>query len=45
METVRRYGMAELKPGDSVLVRYGNGSKGLMAAEVRPLESKSPPTH
>ena len=45
METVRRYGMTELKPGDSVLVRYGNGSKGLMAAEVRPLESKSPPTH
>jgi CspA family cold shock protein len=45
METVRRYGLAELKPGDSVLVRYGDGPKGLMAAEVRPLEAKIPPTH
>ncbi len=45
METVRRYGMAELKPGDSLLVRYGDGPKGLMAAEVRPLESKGPPSH
>ncbi len=35
METLRRYGIAELKPGDRVLVRYGDGSKGLMAAEVR----------
>jgi len=35
METLRRYGIAELKPGDHVLVRYGDGSKGLMAAEVR----------
>jgi CspA family cold shock protein len=45
METVRRFGFAELKPGDSVLVRYGDGPKGLMAAEVRPLESKSPTSH
>src|SRR3954452_5506977 len=35
METLRRYGITELKPGDRVLVRYGDGSKGLMAAEVR----------
>ncbi|BDV34431.1 cold-shock protein [Methylocystis sp. Sn-Cys] len=42
METVRRFGMTELKPGDSVLVRYGDGPKGLMAAEVRPLEAKNP---
>ena len=35
METLRRYGIAELKPGESVLVRYGDGSKGVMAAEVR----------
>ena len=40
METVRRFGMTELKPGDSVLVRYGDGPKGLMAAEVRPLEAE-----
>src|SRR5881227_1059062 len=36
METLRRYGMAELRPGQVVLVRYGAGPKGLMAAEVRP---------
>jgi CspA family cold shock protein len=45
METVRRYGLAELKPGDSVLVRYGDGPKGLMATEVRPLESAAPASH
>ena len=45
METVRRFGMTELKPGDSVLVRYGDGDKGLMAAEVRPLEAKIPSSH
>ncbi len=45
METVRRFGMTELKPGDSVLVRYGDGEKGLMAAEVRPLEAKAPSSH
>jgi CspA family cold shock protein len=36
METLRRYGIAELRPGQSVLVRFGPGPKGLMAAEVRP---------
>jgi CspA family cold shock protein len=36
METLRRYGLAELRPGQVVLVRYGHGPKGLMAAEVRP---------
>ncbi len=46
METLRRYGLAELKPGDTVLVRYGPGSKGLMAAEVRPLDGgTAPATH
>ena len=35
METLRRYGLAELRPGQSVLVRYGPGPKGLMATEVR----------
>ena len=34
METLRRYGIAELRPGQSVLVRFGQGDKGLMAAEV-----------
>jgi CspA family cold shock protein len=37
METLRHYGIAELHPGESLLVRFGNGPKGLMAAEVRPL--------
>jgi len=36
METLRRYGITELRPGQTVLVRYGPGPKGLMAAEVRP---------
>lgn len=35
METLRRYGIAELTPGQQVFVRYGEGSKGLMASEVR----------
>jgi CspA family cold shock protein len=36
METLRRYGLTELRPGQVVLVRYGQGPKGLMAAEIRP---------
>ena len=36
METLRRYGFTELRPGQWVQVRYGNGPKGLMAAELRP---------
>src|SRR6201985_1629277 len=36
METLRRFGIAELRPGQTVLVRYGPGPKGMMAAEVRP---------
>jgi CspA family cold shock protein len=45
METLRRYGIADLKPGDSLLVRFGHGSKGLMAAEVRRLETTLPASH
>jgi cold shock protein len=36
METLRRFGLAELRPGQFVLVRFGPGPKGLMAAEVHP---------
>lgn len=36
METLRRFGLTELRPGQVVLVRYGDGDKGLMAAEVHP---------
>ena len=41
METLRRYGMTELRPGQYVLVRFGPGSKGMMAAEIQP-EAGSP---
>lgn len=45
METLRRYGIAELKPGETVLVRYGDGSKGAMAAEVRLPDGTLPSSH
>ncbi|NEU12209.1 cold shock domain-containing protein [Methylobacterium sp. BTF04] len=45
METLRRYGIAELKPGETVLVRYGDGSKGKMAAEVRLPDGTLPASH
>jgi len=42
METLRRCGMTELRPGQVVLVRFGMGSKGLMAAEIYPADGASP---
>jgi cold shock CspA family protein len=36
METLRRFGLTELHPGQWVWVRFGHGPKGLMAAGVRP---------
>ena len=36
METLRRFGITELRPGQFVLVRFGPGSKGMMAAEIQP---------
>ena len=45
METLRRYGIAELKPGERVLVRFGDGGKGLMAAEVRLADGALPSSH
>ena len=36
VDTLRRFGIAELRLGQFVLVRYGAGPKGLMASEVRP---------
>jgi CspA family cold shock protein len=36
METLRRFGLMELRPGQYVLVRFGPGPKGLMAAEIHP---------
>lgn len=36
METMRRFGLTELRPGQTVIVRFGAGPKGLIAVEVRP---------
>ncbi|NNE22601.1 MAG: cold shock domain-containing protein [Rhizobiales bacterium] len=35
METLRKTAISELIPEQQVYVRYGNGPKGLMAAEIR----------
>ena len=43
METLRRFGMTELRPGQEVLVRFGDGSKGLMAAEIHPASGPTRP--
>lgn len=45
METLRHYGVAEVRPGESLLVRFGDGPKGLMAAEVRLLNVAAPRPH
>jgi CspA family cold shock protein len=45
MEVLRRSGITELIPGESVLVRFGDGPKGQMAAEVRPLTGGQPASH
>jgi len=46
METLRRYGFIDPKPGDTMLARFGPGPKGLLAAEVRPLDGiKTPLAH
>lgn len=45
METLRRYGVTELRPGQVVLVRYGRGDKGLMAAEIHPDVGTLPVAH
>lgn len=34
METLRRFGVRELVPGQQVSVRFGEGPKGLMVAEI-----------
>ncbi|MGB3832927.1 MAG: cold-shock protein [Mesorhizobium sp.] len=45
METLRRYGITELRPGQVVLVRFGRGEKGLMAAEIHPDMGTLPVAH
>ncbi|MDP3898136.1 MAG: cold-shock protein [Mesorhizobium sp.] len=45
METLRRYGVTELRPGQVVLIRYGKGDKGLLAAEIHPDKGTLPSSH
>jgi cold shock protein len=45
METLRSWGFTELQPGQTVLVRYGRGANGLMAAELKPPDSSGPSSH
>ena len=43
METLRRFGLTELRPGQVVIARFGEGEKGLMAAEIYPDIGVQPP--
>ena len=45
METLRRFGLTELRPGQVVLMRFGHGEKGLMAAEIHPDIGTLPVAH
>lgn len=45
IETLRRFGFIELRPGQSVLVRYGRGPNGLMAAELKSNNVPGPTSH
>ena len=45
METLRRFSMTELRPGQMVLVRFGPGPKGIQAAEVYPEGGPMPRPH
>lgn len=36
IETLRRYGLDDLLPGDAVQVRFAQGPKGLVVAEIKP---------
>lgn len=46
METLRRFGLTELRPGQFVQLRYGHGPKGRMAAEIHPdTGAQAPASH
>jgi len=45
MESLRRFGFTELRPGQIVQVRWGYGEKGCMAAELRPDGPTTSPSH
>lgn len=36
IETLRRCGLEDLQPGDNVMVRFAEGPKGLVVAEIQP---------
>lgn len=38
IETLRRGGLDDLQPGTEVMVRFANGPKGLVVAEISPIE-------
>jgi CspA family cold shock protein len=37
IETLRRAGLEDLQPGDDVMVRFAEGPKGLVVAEIEPI--------
>ena len=45
METLKRFGFTELQTGQTVLVRYGRGPDGLIAAELAPDTGEMPISH
>ncbi len=45
METLRRWGFTELQADQTVLVRYGRGANGLMAAELKPADAPVPSSY
>jgi len=45
MEIVRRSGFTELRPGQTVLVRYGRGPNGFIAAELTSDNALAPSSH
>ena len=36
IETLRRCGLEDLQPGEMVMVRFADGPKGLVVAEIQP---------
>ena len=45
METLRRCGFTELRPDQTILVRYGRGPNGLIAVELKPDNAPGPSSH
>jgi len=45
MEVLRRSRIVNLHPGEALLARFGQGPKGLIAIEVRPLDAPAPLQH